>query len=185
MGAIPVPVVCVPPATSPSRPVYLQHVRDVEEGAAAAGVQVGLEVALPVVQRQTPAGERHHPPAAGPVQGVQRRPLQPPLPASPASPAQRRAARRTAGQRGSVTRPQHPSSLSRYGRVRYDPARPRGYWDMESARPPPRPAHRHRLPRRRPEGMLGAGPARQRPSHPKHPPKNESGGHRQDQGSSF
>lgn len=129
---------CLPPPSSR----YLQHVGHVEEGAVAAGVQVGLEVPAAVLHGQAPAGERHHPAAPGPVQGVQRRPFQPPR-LGPArlgpdpGPAQRRRARAAPAERGADPDPQHPPVPLRPDPPRLGPARlcppRRGSWDMRPA----------------------------------------------------
>lgn len=173
----------------PSR--YLQHVGHVEQRAVPPGVQMRLEVPAAVLHGQAPAGERYHPPAAGPVQRVQRRPLQPllrgtarlglaqhgclsPLPSAPLTGAEPRWRRASAAQHParSILRPR-PGSAQR-GSVRLGSARPAGAPGTcrlpapPPARPRPRTDERRRqrgsslYPEPRPRNAWGPGPNRAR-----------------------
>lgn len=63
------------PSTAPAA-AHLQHVGHVKERAVAAGVQVGVDVAVPVLHRQPPAREGHQLPAVGKMEVIERRPAE-------------------------------------------------------------------------------------------------------------
>lgn len=149
-----------PPPPRPRPPArYLQHVGHVEQRAVPPGVQVRLEVPAAVLHGQAPAGERHHPPAAGPVQRVQRRLLQPllrgtarpglaqhgwasPRPSAPLTGAELRWRRANAARHParSILRPRPGSA--RLGTARHGTARPAGA--PGTCRPPAPPPARPR-----------------------------------------
>ena len=148
------------PPRGPRPPArYLQHVGHVEQRAVPPGVQVRLEVPAAVLHGQAPAGERHHPPAAGPVQRVQRRLLQPllrgtarpglaqhgwasPRPSAPLTGAELRWRRANAARHParSILRPRPGSA--RLGTARHGTARPAGA--PGTCRPPAPPPARPR-----------------------------------------